>query len=69
MERGGDGCPIELVRAAEYPGDFGQDDAREPRTGASRYASQHQLGSLVLLLVVAHEQPYDDVRVKRFLGR
>ena len=69
MERGGDGCPIEFVRAAEYPSDFGQDDAREPGTWASRYASQHQLGSLVLLLVIAHEQAHDYVRIKRFHDR
>ena len=69
MERGGDGCAIELVGATEHPGDLGQDDARKPCSRASGYAAKHQFGSVVLLFVIAHEQPYDDVRVKRFHDR
>jgi hypothetical protein len=69
IERRGDGCAIELVGATEHPRDFAKDDARKPCTRASRDAPQYQLGSLVLLFVIAHEQPHDDVRVKRFHDR
>jgi hypothetical protein len=60
-----DCCAIELVGAAEHPGDL-EDDARNPGTRAGRYAPKPQRGSLVLLLFIAHEQPHDDVRVKCF---
>ena len=46
MECRRDGCAFELVSATEHPGDFGEDDARKPCAGASRYAPKNRLRSL-----------------------